>query len=474
VIFPITHEDMSARRWPAATIAIIALCVVCFIVLLSAMNRSRSDTLTTATRLLGYWEEHPYLQLRPPCDRIVAAARPPARRVPAPDADQRAVEQTYVDGLCEDLQHVIEASPVRRFAFVPGGGSWLGLLTHQFLHGSWPHLLFNMWFLWLCGCNLEDKWGRLVFVPFYLSAGIAGGLAHKLAAPDSLVPMIGASGAIAGAMGAFLISFARTRIRFFYWLFLVRAGTFTAPAFVMLPLWIAQEVAVGLLSAGDGVAHWAHVGGFAYGVAFALLLRLTGLEARLDDAVERKVSTMQDPRIMRAAELTTAGRPGDALALLEALTGQRPDDVDAHLELLRAAQAARDARAEARAYARLVGLYLDLGHVDTACDLLLEAQQTGRDTALPVELRLRLGDRLVGAGKGDKAWLAYGSITREGLADTSAVRAALAQAKLAVRLGRALDARALLDAVLESPFSTPGMDEAARAELEGLERGYRA
>ena len=157
--------------------------------------------------------------------------------------------------------------------------------SHQFLHGGWMHLVFNMWFLWLTACNLEDRWGRLVFLPFYLASGIAGALAHRWFNAGSGTPMVGASGAIAGAMGGFLVIFASTPIRFFYLLWLglrPKWGTFEARAIVMLPLWLLVEVLSGVFARGSGTAHWAHVGGFAFGAAVAGAVRVSGLDEKLD------------------------------------------------------------------------------------------------------------------------------------------------------------------------------------------------
>jgi membrane associated rhomboid family serine protease len=422
-----------------------------------------------ATAAAEYWGHHPYLTPSPPLPLILPLThtRADADALP-PDAEQRAAEQAYLDAVCAQLQGVLDAFPARRFGYTPARNNLLGLLTSQFMHGGWVHIVFNMWFLWLCGCNLEDRWGRLVFLPFYLSAGAVACIAQKIAEPASAVPIIGASGAIAGAMGAFLVSFATTKIRFVYWLF-IRVGSFSAPAYVMLPLWVLWELLYGVLvGSKDGVAHWVHVGGFVYGAAFALVLRATGTEKRLDAAVERTVSIEQDPRIMRAADLTTAGRPLDALAMLDAVAGERPDDIDVQLETLRAAKAAADARREGQAYARLVRLYFDAGLLEPADDLLTEAQGASLDVAVPAELRVRLADRLVVKGLPERAWTAYATLTRAGLADEWAVRAAIAQSKLAHSFGRRQEARALLGAVLESPFSSAEMDEAARAELGRL------
>jgi len=468
VILPITHEDMSARRWPVATIAIIALCVACFVAVLAAQGGQRAAFAEAAEHAAEYWQRHPYLKLAPPLDQLVARARMrPAPDAESPPADAEALEQEqgYLDDRCAEARAAYQDSPAQRWGWVPAQPRWPTLLTHQFLHGGVMHLVFNMWFLWLCGCNLEDRWGRLVFGAFYLSAGVAAALVHELSAPASLMPMIGASGAIAGAMGAFLVSFARTRIRFFYFL-VIRFGTFAAPAYVMLPLWIAQELAYGVLwGAKDGVAHWAHVGGFVYGAAFALVLRRTGLEARLDQAVERAVSVVQDERIMRAAALTTGGQAAAALALLDGVVAERPGDVDARLEMLRAAKVAVDGPREAGAYASLVRLYLEQGAVDTAYDLFEETRRVGLDGAVPSDVRVRLADRYVVLGKGDRAWALYRSVTGGGLGDAASVRAALAQAKLARGSGRAEERRELLEAILQSPFSTPELDDVVRAEL---------
>jgi membrane associated rhomboid family serine protease len=143
------------------------------------------------------------------------------------------------------------------------------LISSMFLHGSWMHLLGNMWFLWLFGNNIEDSMTRPRFVAFYLFSGLAAALAQVLANPNSEVPMVGASGAISGVMGAYLILFPRVRVYT-----MVPLGFFlqniALPAWVMLLYWMFLQVAGGVTSvvAGQsgGVAFWAHLGGFAAGV----------------------------------------------------------------------------------------------------------------------------------------------------------------------------------------------------------------
>jgi membrane associated rhomboid family serine protease len=142
------------------------------------------------------------------------------------------------------------------------------VLTSMFLHGSWMHLIGNMWFLWLFGNNIEDSMTRPRFVAFYLLAGLAAALAQVAANPASEVPMVGASGAISGVMGAYLVLFPRVRV-----FTVVPLGffiqTMALPAWMMLIYWAVLQVAGGVTSLGaegGGVAFWAHLGGFAAGV----------------------------------------------------------------------------------------------------------------------------------------------------------------------------------------------------------------
>ena len=164
------------------------------------------------------------------------------------------------------------------------------ILTSMFLHGSWLHLLGNMWFLWLFGNNIEDSMTRPRFVVFYLLCGLAAALLQVVANPRSIAPMVGASGAISGVMGAYLVLYPRVRVYT-----LVTLGFFftsiALPAWVMLLYWLFLQVAGGFTSSfagGGGVAFWAHVGGFAAG-----LLTIKLFERR--DRVEAHLSSQWRP-----------------------------------------------------------------------------------------------------------------------------------------------------------------------------------
>jgi len=146
---------------------------------------------------------------------------------------------------------------------------WWTVLTSMFMHGGWFHLLGNMWFLWVFGNNIEDSMGHARFVVFYLLCGVAAAAAQVLAGPNSVVPMVGASGAISGVMGAYILLYPRVRVHT-----LVTLGFFVTtvalPAYVMLGYWFLLQLlmgAVGSVSRVEGgVAVWAHVGGFVVGM----------------------------------------------------------------------------------------------------------------------------------------------------------------------------------------------------------------
>lgn len=153
------------------------------------------------------------------------------------------------------------------------GPQTANLLTSIFMHGSWAHLLGNMWFLWLFGNNIEDSMTRPRFIVFYLVCGLAAALAQVVTQPASPVPMVGASGAISGVMGAYLILYPTVRVYA-----MVPIGFFLTsvalPAWVMLLYWAFLQFVSGLTTIGvegGGVAFWAHIGGFVAGVVMVKL-----------------------------------------------------------------------------------------------------------------------------------------------------------------------------------------------------------
>ena len=168
------------------------------------------------------------------------------------------------------------------FCVLGDTSSWYTVFTSMFMHGGWLHIIGNMWFLWLFGNNVEDSMGHVRFVVFYLLCGLAAAAAQVFADTDSAIPMVGASGAIGGVMGAYILLYPRVHVHMLVFLgFFVT--TFAVPAFLMLGYWLLIQVISGFGSIGaegGGVAFWAHVGGFVAGAILVLLFRDPRLVAK--------------------------------------------------------------------------------------------------------------------------------------------------------------------------------------------------
>jgi membrane associated rhomboid family serine protease len=144
---------------------------------------------------------------------------------------------------------------------------WFTPLTSMFLHGGWLHLIGNMWFLWVFGNNVEDSMGHARYLAFYLLCGLAAAATQTFVSPASIVPMVGASGAISGVMGAYVILYPRVRVHMLVFLFIF-ITRIVVPAYLMLGYWFLLQLLGGSAAQGEGgVAFWAHVGGFVAGAA---------------------------------------------------------------------------------------------------------------------------------------------------------------------------------------------------------------
>ncbi len=147
---------------------------------------------------------------------------------------------------------------------------WSSIVTHMFLHGSWMHLGINMVFLWVFGDNVEDAMGHARFFVFYILCGVIAAMTHVAFEADSGVPMIGASGATSGIIGAYLLLFPRVRV----WVLALFKIPIRIPVFLALIAWFGYQVLFVFLDPGTGTAWWAHIGGFVAGVVLvALFLR---------------------------------------------------------------------------------------------------------------------------------------------------------------------------------------------------------
>jgi membrane associated rhomboid family serine protease len=176
--------------------------------------------------------------------------------------DLVGIKRVVVGGESHALRHYPGPSPI-----------YLTLLTSMFMHGSWMHIIGNMVYLWIFGDQIEDRLGRVKFLIFYLLCGLAAGLAQVMFQPKSIIPALGASGAIAGVLGAYLVKYPRNPVRV-----LLFNRVAVLPALVVLGGWIllqfVSQVSV-VEGAGGGVAYMAHIGGFIAGMVLILLFDRT-------------------------------------------------------------------------------------------------------------------------------------------------------------------------------------------------------
>ena len=173
---------------------------------------------------------------------------------------------------------------------IDGQGQLSTLVSSMFMHGGWFHIIGNMLFLWVFGDNVEDVMGPFRFAAFYVLCGLAAAIAQIVTDPTSLIPMVGASGAIGGVMGAYAILYPRARIHMLL-ILIVYVTTISVPAFVVLGYWFLIQVISGLGTlgaSGGGVAFWAHIGGFAAGVVLVFLFRDKDMLAARRKLTERR------------------------------------------------------------------------------------------------------------------------------------------------------------------------------------------
>jgi membrane associated rhomboid family serine protease len=373
MLFPIGHEDLRGRRWPIVTIVIVALNVVVFLGTHWQMDEQAGKIAELRINSLLLAIAHPDVQLTPSQKHVVDSIQAQNPKLFAEAAKEDPISQFDADireasteqaqevetRLGQQLDQLEKESVVERFAYFPYKSNPVSLITANFLHGGWLHLIGNMWFLWLAGTVLEDAWGRGIYAVFYIMAGAAALLLQGAMTPHSLGGTLGASGAIAGAMGAFLVRFPKTKIRFLLLLFLgfrFLRWKFNAPAYAMLPLWLGEQLLWAFAPGATGVAYWAHIGGFGFGMVVALGMKWSGTEQKVNQAIEEKVSWSADPRIEKAGDALETGRVDEGIALLKGLVAEKPDTLEAHQMLLQAywkKQDAQSAQAEAVALCRI-------------------------------------------------------------------------------------------------------------------------
>lgn len=466
LLIPIGLKQDEVRRHPWVSYAIIAANVAVFLLLqLAWLGSDVADRFREkGEKVVEYLFERPYLkipeELAPLCDERFLASINRAREAyksaaRVPDAWELRLQQQKLNALAKELTAVVREAPVLRYGYAPAHPTPGTAVSSLFVHSGWLHLIGNMLFFFATGPFLEDVLGRLLFTLLYVFSGWAGLAAHAWQNPGSLAPVVGASGAIAGVMGAFLIRLGASRIHFLCvpivilpW---IRFRLFI-PAFVFLPLWFLGQFWFASSAQGaSGVAFWAHVGGFVFGAAVALLVRLTRLEEKfIHPLIESQVSWTQNTHLVRAIEAQSRGDRATARRETGRVLSEQPNNVDAWRLAYETAFDEHDWKAYANAATRLLELYVHQGERDLARNLIEEASGNAFEE-LPAKFHLRAGSFLEKEGRARAAVRFYKRLAERYPDDPAVLRSLLRTADILADAGDATGARDALRRVLAHP-----------------------
>jgi membrane associated rhomboid family serine protease len=335
MIFPIGRDNAVIQRHAWVSYSIIALNVIVFAITSvagrgPALQNAENDWQTT----MQFYAQHPYLRVSPAVAGLVPEklqemardAQPPRGMLPR----QIRTEQLELDDLAARLASSYHEIPSIKYGYVPAESGPLNVLTSMFMHADFMHLLGNMLFFFVCAPFIEDVFGRPLFTILYLAGGAVATLGYAAKHPTSEVPLVGASGAIAAIMGAYLVRFLKSKLEFIYIPLIFRPSwnyRFFVPAFIVLPLWFVQQwwASAAVEDSGAGVAFSAHVFGFVFGFFFALLVKFTKFEEKfVAPVVQKQVLWTADPRYTSALEAQAAGKLEEAKKHLGPLLKEQP------------------------------------------------------------------------------------------------------------------------------------------------------
>ncbi|MCP4036660.1 MAG: rhomboid family intramembrane serine protease, partial [bacterium] len=362
MIFPIGHEEGSVRRLPWVSFTILASCLVAFLL----TDTSQIDAAPTSESLMNeaaqYWRDHAYLEPPPEIrDHVSYDVSPNQRRQYLEILESNALEfypdtREQLAAQKAEFERLVDLAlgntrpeglgdggdPYSRWGVTPDDMRVVTLFSHMFLHLGWLHLISNLFIFFLAGPPVEDRLGRPLFAALYCGAGVFAALFWSALSLQKNIPMVGASGAIAGMLGAFLVLYWKSEIRFaYFFMFGFRPifGTFKAQAWVMLPLWFGNEIfqawLMDSLGFPGGVAYWAHVGGFVFGAGSLLAIKLLKVEQRfIHSNIEAKITVAEaNPLVEEAMLLREQGDDEGALTLLQRAWRENREDRDLALAL---------------------------------------------------------------------------------------------------------------------------------------------
>lgn len=489
MLIPTGVVESEVRRTPWVSICLLVLLVGLYLTGIhgGVSAKQMHDFRQELAHTVDFWLDHPWLKapegladmiggqlFAKLSDGIEEGRKEAERRGTVPLPSVAARQQEELDALFGKAERLLAQRADRGLSYTASRPEAKTLVTHMFLHGGFWHLFGNALFLFVTAPFLEDVYGRFLFGALYLLGGAFAAVVHGVFTLYPDVPLLGASGALAAVMGAFLIRLGQSHIRFLFVPILVLPMfrfTFALPAFVVLPLWFGEQALSARLLPDAPVAWWAHIGGFAFGMAVAIGLKLFRVEERwIHPAIEGSIGWSQDPGLLKASDARSAGAFVTARNSARAVLAKDPGNVDAWRSLLDT-ELASGRRAEGAAAAtRLLERYAATREADLAVALVREVQEPLADV-LPARFFLAAASVLERTGDWAAAWAELEALVVRIPGDPASVRAALKMADFARRDGSDDEALDLLAWAKSHPACETGFREAAtRTEEEILQR----
>ncbi len=475
IILPIGRDESTIQRHAWISYGIIAANVLMLLVTTMMFSLGIGETRTAFGNAVSYVADHPYLTIPPAlsdllAERYKAQLKSAAVRPPIPWVRER--QQAELDSLAANAVAAYRRLPTVRYGYIPAEGGVSNLLTSMFVHAGLMHLLGNMLFFFLSGPFVEDVFGRPLFAVLYFTGGLAATLTYWAQHPTSMIPLVGASGAIAAIMGAYLVRFAKSKVEFIFipiWFRPQLNYRFFVPAFVVLPLWFLQQfLEMKLSEAGSGVAFSAHVGGFVYGAAFALIVLVTDFEKKhVAPKIRKDISWQIDPRI--AAAMTARDRFDFETAKREIapVLRDKPGDIDALRTAVDIAGASEDAAMLDHYGTRLLGRLIDAKEDDAALELIQEIAVQIEPSRVP-RFTGRAAAFVERSGNHDWAMLLYEKALKGDPFGMSAVPSLVKLGTLRNARGDVNGARTALQEARAHPKCTPEWAKSIETRLSEL------
>jgi membrane associated rhomboid family serine protease len=470
ILLPIRHETWTLRGLPWVTFGIMAACALATLAV--QVNSSSGETYAhQLDQLRSHYFEHPYLQLDKTHEEAVfdgmdearrADLRSRSRTADSPvDPKRRRSEQLELERRERALVAALADDPLNRWGLAPARLDPITLLTSLFLHASWIHLLGSLLILYLVGPFVEHVWGRPLYALLYLTSGLVASAAWVYARPGSPIVFVGASGAISGPMGAFVMRYWRSDVRYFYSILFLIGGTFLVPGWTLLPIWFIEQLYFASLTPAEagGVAFVAHAAGFGFGVVAALLYQATGLERRyVAPRIESQPSAavVSKPALDRAHQARMSGEKSRALRILKDEAARRPLDKDVLLSLWDSAIDAGRPEQAIDALEQVIRLDLKEGDPGLAAQHWLELEPLSPNARLGATAFIKIGQALRESGHRDVAQRALRrALEVAGPAPDPAISFAIARASLGIDQG-------LTRAAARLALAIPGLERKDR------------